>query len=264
MAKATWRGYLTIGQLGLPVRLYNATKSHTPRFVLLHDRDGSAVERVLRCKEEQKDISSADTVRAVEVEPGKYITLTDNELERVSEGPVKTIGVQQFCDPITLAPAYFDKPYYIVACKGGERAYALLREVLERTQKVAVTRYFLYRREHIGLVGVRGDLLMLYQLRFASEIAPRSELKTPALPRSAANEIETLSAVVERYSSPFYIEDYHDTYADAVDDLIDRKARGLKQPTRRSLGTPAVSDESELVDALQQTLRSPAGLVRGQ
>lgn len=254
MLRATWQGYVALGQLGVPVRLYTATQSMRPRFVQLHESDGSPVERELRCLAEQREIESSEIIRAVEYEPGRYIALTDRELaQAVSD--VKTIAIQQFCDPSAIPSAYYDKPYYIVPAKGGERAYSLLREVLARRHIVAIAKFAIYHKEHVALVSVYGDLLLLQQLRFASEIVLRSNIKAPPLPKPSPSEIEALSAVVDRLSGPFFAEDYHDEYAERIQQLIERKAKGLSVP-RRERVAPYATPESDIVAVLQDVIDS--------
>ncbi len=263
MAKATWQGYIALGQLGLPVKLYAAMQSIRPEFVQLHEKDGSPVERVLRCKDEHQEISRTETVRAVEVEAGKYVTLTDQELEQTASGPVKTIDIKQFFDPQAVEAIYYDKPYYIVPTHGGERAYSLLREVLVRSGKVAMVQFMQYNKERIGVLGVHGDMLVLQQLRYAAEIVPRSTLKTPPLPKPSPQEIEALSAVVERYSGPFYINDYHDEYAEHIQELVARKAKGLPAPKRERVA-PHTTPENKIIDTLKNTLSDQPRLDSGQ
>jgi DNA end-binding protein Ku len=253
MAKATWQGYIALGKLGIPVRLHSATQSLRPRFVQLHEKDGSPVERELRCKHEKREIAPSEIIRAVEYEPGKYITLTDRELEQSATSPIKTIDVKQFCDPEAIDPIYFEKPYYIAPTRGGERAYSLLREVLARTGKIAIVQFVIYNKERIAAIGIHGDLLVLQQLRFDTEIVPRSSIKTPALPKPSPAEIEALSTVVERYTSPLYIQDYHDEHAEHINELIERKAKGLPAP-RAERTAPNATPESEIVNALEDTL----------
>jgi DNA end-binding protein Ku len=251
--KAAWDGHIALGRLGIPVRLYSATRSTRPQFVQLHEKDSAPVERVLRCKNENKDISAKEIVRAVEYEPGRYITLTGQELERNLPASAKTIDVKQFCDFSEIDPIYYEKPYYIVPAKGGERAYALLREALIRSKKAVVVQFVLYGREHIGVIGLFRDLLVLNQLRFASEIVPRSDLKTRAMPRPSPAEVNTLQSVIEHYSGPFYTEDYHDDYSEQVQMLVERKIKGLPAPRRESV-SPNATPEEEIVSALENTL----------
>lgn len=252
-SRAAWQGYISLGRLGIPVRLYSAIHSIRPRFVQLHESDGSPVTRELRCQAEHRKIEAAEVVRAIEYEPGKYVTLTDNELATSSKLPAKTLAVQQFCEPADIPSIYFDKPFYIVPTKGGERAYALLREALGRLGKVAFAQFVLYAQEHIGMLGVHGDLLLLQQLHFAGEIAPRSALKTPPLPKPTPAELNALSEVVRRFSGPLYIEDYHDEYSEQVHALVDRKARGLPSARRERIA-PHATQDTELITVLQDTL----------
>lgn len=252
-SRAAWQGYISLGRLGIPVRLYAAIQSIRPKFVQLHESDGSPVTRELRCQAEHRKIESAEVIRAIEYEPGKYVTLTDNEISTSSRLPAKTLAVQQFCDPTDMPSIYFDKPFYIVPTKGGERAYALLREALARLHKVAFVQFVLYAQEHIGMVGVHGDLLLLQQLHFAGEIAPRSALKTPPLPKPTPAELEALSEVIQRFSGPLYIEDYHDEYSERVHELVDRKVRGLPS-TRRERIAPQATHDTELISVLHDTL----------
>jgi DNA end-binding protein Ku len=251
--KATWQGYIALGQLGIPVRLYSASRSKRPQFIQLHEKDSAPVERILKCSTENKEISYKEIVRAVEYEPGQYITLTGQELERNLPTPAKTIEVKQFCDLSEVAPIYYEKPYYIVPSKGGERAYALLREALTRSKKAVVVQFALHNREHIGVIALHRDLLVLNQLRFADEIASREEVKTRALPRPSPTEVATLHSVIDHFSGPFYIEDYHDSYAEQIRTLIERKIKGLPPPRREPVSANATPEE-EIVRALQNTL----------
>lgn len=255
MIRAAWKGYISLGQLGIPVRLYSGTRSTRPHLYQLHDADGSPVERQLRCSAEQREISPNEIVRAIELEPGKFLALTDQELDIAASDAPKSIAVQQFSDMATIPSQFFDKTFYVIPGRGGERAYALLREVLGRLQKVAIARFSIYGREHVAALGVANDLLVLYQLHYAAEIVPRSNLKTPSLPRPTPKEVAALSAVVERFSGPLYLEDYHDEYADHLGTLVERKIKGLPSDTHPKPEPHATSDD-ELIPTLETVLQT--------
>lgn len=257
MARAIWQGYITLGQLGIPVRLYAATQSIRPRFVQLHEKDGSPVERVLRCRDERKEISISETIRAVPVESAKYITLTEREIEQTSSGTMKTINIKQFANKSDVDPIYIEKPFYVSPSRGGERAYALIREVFARSRNIAIAYLTLYNQEHIAALMVEGDLLLLYQLRYAAEIVPRTSIKTPPLPKPVPAEVEALQEVIERYSGPFYIQDFHDTNTERIQELIGRKIRGLPL-SRRERTAPHATPETDIQETLMSTLRTPS------
>jgi DNA end-binding protein Ku len=253
--RASWQGYIALGQLGVPARLFSASRQSNPKFVQLHEKDSAPVERVLKCSAENAEISHKEIVRAVEYEPGRFITLTGRELERTLTESTKTIEVKQFCDPADIDPIYYEKPYYIAPSRGGERAYALLREALTLSKKVMVAQFAISNREHTGAIGLHGDILVLHQLRYSDEILPRSEIKTRALPRPSPTEVNTLRSVINHFSGPFYIEDYHDNYTEQINMLIERKIKGLPPPKREAVSANATPEE-EIVTALQNTLSS--------
>jgi DNA end-binding protein Ku len=251
--KAAWRGYITMGQLALPVRLYNAVQSVGPKFVQLHDADGSPVERVLRCRAEGKEISQSDIVRAVEKPGGGYLVLTSQEIEHATQDAIKTIQIKQFCDPADVPPAFYDKPYYVAPTKGGEHAYSLLREALNRTKRFAIAQFVLYNREHIAAIGVQGDMLMLYQLRYVAEIVPRASIQTPAMSKPGPSEIDTLQSVIERFTSPLYLQDYRNEYGERIQLLVERKLKGLTMPRAEQPARHA-TPESDIKQTLEHML----------
>lgn len=253
MARASWQGFITMGQLGVPVRLYSASRSVRPRFVQLSEKDGKPVQRVLRSSVTHEEVRTDEVVRAVEFEPGKFVTLTDQELEQTDTPHLKTIDVKQFCEPGDINPIHYEKPYYVTPDTGGERAYALLREALVRSDKLAITQFVIMNKEHIGALGVAGDLLVLHQLRFAEEVVPRSDIRTRPLPKSDPSEVEALQQLIERFSAPFYVNDYHDEHAEYVQQLVERKAKGLPMP-RREKPSPHATPDDQIQAAITRML----------
>jgi DNA end-binding protein Ku len=225
--RALWKGYIVLGQLGIPIRLYAATKDTGIQFIQLHDADLSPIERPLFCKKEHKEISHDEVVRGVEIEPGKYVTFTNQELEQRPETSMKAVEIRQFCSPEQISPLYFKTPYYVAAAKGGEHAYVLLREGLARTNSHAIGRFFFYGNEYMAALMVQEDILILQRLRFADEIVPRTEIRTPALPSPRPSELDIMSSVIRRHSGPVYMQDYHNEYAERLQLLSERKAKGL-------------------------------------
>ncbi len=254
--KATWTGYVTLGHLGFPVRLYSATKKSRPGFTQLHEDDLSPIELVPFCRSEHKAISSDDIVRGVKQDDGSYITLSDQDLEQVAGNRAKTVQIQQFCSLTEIDPMYYQKPYYLVPDKGGERAYSLIREVLARTGKVAIAQFVLHGKEHIAAIRPYDSVLVLHQLRFSQELIPRSDIKTPPLRKPTLTELEAGTAIVTRLSGPFFAEDYHDEQADRILEMLERKRKGL--PARkRQRRPPVTTGEQDLLDALRRNLDEP-------
>lgn len=260
--KALWKGYIVLGQLGIPIRMYSATQKSGVVFTQLHEKDGSPVERPLFCKQEHAEISPNEVIRGVEYEPGKFVTFTEQELGRSRSSELKAVTIKQFCAPDQIRPAYYEKPYYIVPTTGGERGYALLRDGLTQTGMVAVGQYYFYGSEHIGAIEANEDVLVLHQLRFSDELISRSDLKTPRLPRPNPSEIDMMKAVIERYSGTLHLRDYHDEYAEYIQILSERKARGLPAPKPEE--TPAhTTPENDIQTTLADTLKRNTTLEEG-
>lgn len=242
-----------IGQLGIPVRLYSATQQAGPTFVHLHDKDSSPVERPLFCKKEQKEIPYDEIIRGVEYETGKFVTFTDQELEQAGQSDIKAINIKQFGASSDIEPSYYEKSYFVVPTRGGERGYALLREGLSRMNVLAIGQFYFYGSERIGALEVRGDMIVMYRLRFTAELVPRSAISTPPLPRPSPQEIELIQAVIERHSGPLNMSDFHDEYAERIKLLSERKAKGLPMPRPERVPAHATPEES-LQEALAQSL----------
>lgn len=253
--KALWKGYIVLGQLGIPIRLYSATQKSGVTFVQLHEKDSSPVIRPLFCKLEHKEIASSEVIRGVEYEPGKFISFTNQELERARQSEIKAVTIRQFCPADQIPSSYFEKPYYITPTAGGERGYALLREGLLRTNMVAIGQYYFYGSEYIGAIEASDDILLLHQLRYADELVSRSNIKTAALPRPTPAEIDIIENVIERYSGPLHLRDYHDEYAERIKLLAERKSKGLSMPKPEQIPThttPNDDIQSVLTDTLKQ------------
>ena len=251
--KASWSGYFRVGELTLPMRLYSGTQSVSPKFVQLHATDHAPVARIAKCKKDGEELHPNDIVRAVE-HNGKMIEIKESDVQLAS-GADKSIIVRQFSDSGVVNPIYYEKPYYMVPGKGGETAYTLLRQAFTQTKKVAIATFTLYEKEHIGIVSAVEGILLLQQLRFADEIVPRSEIKTPSLPQPSPDQVDAAVRLMERYSSPFYIEDYRNEQLDELNEIIDRQAKGLPLKRKPQIA-PHTTPEDELVPKLRALLAS--------
>ncbi len=246
-----------LGRLGIPVRLYPATQPLLPRIILLHENDASPIERPLFCKAEHRPIAHDELVQAIEMAPGDYIMINSRNANGSITVPPKTMQVLQFCRQRTIPSYYYRSPFYVVPSLNGARAYSLLRAVFVKCESAAIVIYAYRGKEHIGALHVDGDLLLLYQLRYDSEIVPRATIRLPALPKPSPSEVDVMSAVIDRYSGPLYMRDYHSSYADHLRELTTRKMKGLHSASREH-ALPAATPENEIIPALEATLRSSA------
>jgi DNA end-binding protein Ku len=257
--KASWNGYFSVGELTLPMRLYSGTRVVAPHFFQLHAKDHAPVARAATCKKDGETLLPKDIIKAVEYD-GRYIEIKDTDIQ-ASAGDDKSIIVRQFSDTGAVDPIYYEKPYYMVPGKGGEIAYTLLRQAFMRTNKVAIATFTLYEKEHIGIVSATDGVLMLQQLRFADEIVPRSDIKTPTLPQPLPEQVDAAVRLMERYSAPFYIDDYRNEQLDELNEIIESKAKGLPLKRKPQIA-PHATPENELMPKLRSLLTHPSRELR--
>jgi DNA end-binding protein Ku len=257
--KASWSGYFRVGELTVPMLLYSGTQSTSPRFVQLHDKDKSPITRVSKCKKDGEELQADDIIRAIE-RNGKYVELKESDV-RTDSSQDKSIIVRQFSDDGVVDSVYYEKPFYMVPGKGGETAYTLLRQAFVQTKKVAITTFTFYEKEHIGIVSAMDGVLMLQQLRFADEIIPRSDINTPPLPQPSPDQVDAAVKLMERYSAPFYIEDYRNEQLDELNEIIERRAKGLPLKRKPQI-SPHATPEDELVPKLRALLTHASNELR--
>ena len=157
--------------MAIPVRLVKAVEPGKISFSMLHEKDYSPLKRKMICPEDEAIIEHEEIIRGYEIEPGKHITISDEELESVSPERSRTIEIAEFIDINEVDPIYYDHPYFLVPLKGGEKAYSLLVEAMKRTDRAGVAKFVLDEREYFVIIKNRLDALELSTLHYSDEIS---------------------------------------------------------------------------------------------
>ncbi len=250
--RAMWSGAVSFGLVNIPIRLYSGTEDHALDFHMLHKTDLQPIRYVKVCKAEGEEVSMADIVKGYEYERGQYVVITDEDFERASPRKTKTIDILDFVAVDEIDSIYFEKPYYLEPDKGADKAYRLLRTALEQSKKVGVARFVLRNREQLGVVKPMGELLVLDQLRFASQVREASGLKTPEV-EVDKREIDMALALIDQLTESFDPEKYHDTYSDELLRVIHEKVEG-KVPEPGEPAPVITSQVPDLVALLKASL----------
>ena len=169
MARAIWNGAISFGLVTIPVQLVSAVRSQRPRFHLLHAKDESPVRYERVCERESKPVPWEQIVKGYEYEKGEYAVLTKEDFKRAALEKTDTIDVLSFVPASAIDARYFETPYYVVPGKGGDRAYALLRETMRKTGKVGVAQLILRQSQHLAALSVKDDVFVLTLLRLADD-----------------------------------------------------------------------------------------------
>jgi DNA end-binding protein Ku len=227
--KAIWSGAISFGLVYIPVHLFNATVTQDLDLDMLRKSDLCPIHYAKVCRETGDEVPNDQIVKGYEYRKGEYVVVTDEDLKRANVKKTQTIEIVAFIEAKEVDQKYLEKPYYLEPVKQAAKAYALLREAMRRTDKVGVARFVLRTREHMALLKPEGDVLVLNQMRFASEIKPADGLNLPKKEKPAERELEMAVKLIGQLSEPWKPEQYHDTYIEELKRFIEQKAEG-KEP----------------------------------
>jgi len=249
-----WSGTISFSLVAIPVQLVKAIEPGRVSFHLLHSKDYSRLSRRMFCPEEKTMVSPDEIIRGYEIVPGKFILMTDEELESVSPERSRTIEIVEFIDMKEVDPIYYDHPYYLVPSKGGEKAYQLLVEVMRRTNKAGLAKFVLAEREYLVAVTSREGALALTTLHYSDEILLDNfhSLKNGTI---EAEEDSRMKKSIEQMTEDFNPGKYADGRRKKLMDLLAAKAK-----ERTPVEAPAVEEEggdgpADLVATLEESMR---------
>lgn len=248
-----WTGSISFGLVNIPVRLFSGTHPHQGIDLdMLHKDDHSPIRYARICREDGEEIPWNDIVKGYEYQEGDYVVLTKTDFEKADVHKTKTIDIQQFLHESEIDIRYYEKPYYLEPEKGGEKAYSLLREALERSKKIALAKYVLREREYLAVLKPVGNALVLNQMRFPTDLREATELNFPPAKQVNEKELQMALALIQQETKPFAPEDFHDTYTETLEDIIEAKTKGKKPPKKTK--APKNTEAKDLMGALKASL----------
>jgi DNA end-binding protein Ku len=254
MPRTLWSGSLSFGLVNVPVRLTSAARDLDLHFRQLHEKDGAPIEQRRYCSEEGQQVEWEEVGRGFELDDGEQVVLTDEELSAVQPRKTRTISVEAFVDLDEVDPIYFDHPWFLTPSGDSEgtlRAYGLLVDVMESTERAALGRFVMRTKEYLVLVRPRDGLLSLTTLRFHDEVRTTDEI-APGGRKPAKAKIDGAVAVIESLSAEWEPERHRDHYRERLEAVIEAKKSGkrIKVPEQEEEPKPA----PDLMAALQDTL----------
>jgi DNA end-binding protein Ku len=251
--RAIWKGNISFALVSIPISLFSATRKNELSFHYLHKKDMSPVSYKRFCDSENVEVPWEDITRGYEYERDQYVEITDEDLDKADVELSKTIQIQEFVQEDEIDPVYFDKPYYLEPQKGGERAYALMRDALAESGKVGIAKVVLKSREHLAAVKSVGNLLTLQTMRFAHEIVDSGSLNVPQKTDVSKKEMDLANTLIDSMSDKFDPGKYKDDYYDKVLGIIQMKVAGVSPQAPAPKG-PAPAKVVDLMEILKQSL----------
>src|SRR5580704_2823363 len=256
--RSMWRGAVSFGLVMIPVKLYTATEQKDIAFRQVHREDGGRIRFRRFCSIDEQEVPYEDVARGYELPDGEMVILTEEDMAELPLPTTRSIEVVQFTPAEQLDPILFNRSYYVEPEAAGARAYCLLRDALEESGKIAIAQVALRQRESLAILRVREGVLVLETLLWPDEIrAPDFgflnddiEVRPP--------ELRMAESLIDSMTVDFDPEEYHDSYREAVLELVAAKTEGREvlQPEAPQADT---GGGSSLADALRASLAAAKG-----
>lgn len=246
--RAIWRGTISFGMVSIPVDLYTATESHDVRFHLLHKKDGVRLKNVRWCPKDEKAVPWDEVVRGFEYAKGRYLPISDEDLDHLPVKTVHTVDISDFVKLEEVDPIFFDKAYYLAPEEAGIKAFSLLRQALQQTGRAAVAKVAIRDKESLCLVRPYQDVLSMETMFYANEIRSTDGLAADGV-KVSPKELQMAVSLIENLSDSFDPDRYQDEYQAALKQVIDAKVEGAPLPE-------APTERGEKVVDLMEALRA--------
>jgi DNA end-binding protein Ku len=226
MPRSVWSGAIAFGLVNVPVGLHSATESRTVHFHQLQRRTNRRIRNKRVAEGTGREVDYDDIVKGYETDDGDMVVVTPEELEAVEPGRSRSIDIEDFVALDEIDPVYFDKAYYLVPGDGAEKPYALLREAMERSGRIAIGRFVMRTKQYLAAIRPSGDVLVLQTMYFGDEVRDPADLDLPGKVELSDKELRIARQLVDSLTVDFDPTTYVDTYRERVLDLVRQKAEG--------------------------------------
>src|SRR5437588_935954 len=226
MARALWKGSITFGLVNIPIELHTAVRDHRPHFRMLHATDKSPVRFERVCIRDGHPVAWEDLVKGFEYEKGRFVVMTKEDFQAAAVEKTRTVDIIDFVKAEEIDDRFFETPYYLVPAKGGERAYALLREAIRDSGRIGIAKFILRDAQHLAAVEVIREAIVLSVMRFADELVDTAQFEFPSEASLRKPEVEMAKALVNSLAAEFDPSKYTDQYRENLMRLIQAKIKG--------------------------------------
>jgi DNA end-binding protein Ku len=248
MSRPIWKGAISFGLVHVPVELHSASSSSGIDLDLLDKRDFAPVGYKRYNKSTGKEVTQEDIVKGYAFQKDEYVVLTDADLRKANPESTQTIDILSFVEASDIPVIFFEQPYYLVPAKGGEKVYALLRQTLERSGKLALGQVVIRTKQHLAALMPLQEVIVLNLLRYKEEIRELPEIPLPKSGKQSlvsAKEVDMALSLVKDMTEAWNPEQYQDTYRQDILKLVNKK---VKAKQTHFLTEPD-SDANEVTEA---------------
>ena len=236
--KALWRGGISFGLVNIPVRLFSGSVTHRIDLDMIRKKDQCAIQYVRVCKKDGKEVPWEDIAKGYRKEDGDYVILDKADFAKALPEKTQTIDIFEFVLEDEIPSQYLEKPYIVEPEKAAKKTYALLRAALKKSGKVGLAKFVLRTNEHLGILKVEDDAILLIQIRFDQDLRDPGEANIPSDIKIEKKELDMALNIIDQLTEKFEPEKYKDTYKDELLKIIKKKEKAPK-------GKKTKSDESD-------------------
>jgi DNA end-binding protein Ku len=265
MPRVLWKGAISFGLVHIPVGLYSAEKRNSFDLTMLDRRTMKPVGFKRYNKETGEDVSWDDIVKGYEYEKDRYVVLTEDDFKRANVEATQTIDILSFGEEDEIPSMYFETPYYLAPDKRGHKGYALLRETLKQTGKVAIANVVIRTRQYVAALMPVGDVIVMNTLRYANELRGADELEVPSSNLKAVGvnprEIEMARKLVDGMTAKWNPDEYRDSYHEDLLALIEKRVQAgqtevITEPSEEGEERPAKGEVIDLMALLKRSVET--------
>ncbi|MCU1409963.1 MAG: Ku protein [Rhodoglobus sp.] len=256
--RSIWKGAITFGLVNVPVKVYSATEDHDVSLHQVHAKDGGRIRYKRTCELDGEVVEYADIAKAFD-DGEKTVILTDDDIALLPAEKSREIDVVEFVPSDQVDPIMFEKSYYLEPDSKSVKAYALLRQTLEQTDRTAIVQFALRQKTRLGALRVRGDVLMLQALLWDDEVREAKFSSLDEKVTISKKELEMSEALVKSFEADFDPARFTDDYQDQLKELIEAKLeKGDAVDTAETFGEAAEESDGggEVLDLMEALRRS--------
>ncbi|EWT03559.1 DNA repair protein [Intrasporangium oryzae NRRL B-24470] len=250
--RAIWKGAVSFGLVNVPVRLFAATENHDVQFRQVHAKDGGRIRYQRVCSIDGEEVPYSDIAKGYETADGQMVVLSDEDMRSLPSRSSKEIAIEKFVPADQIDPLLFDKSYYLEPDKSGLKPYVLLRDALEKADRMALVTVAVRTRMTLAVLRVRDGVIVLQTLLWADEVRTPEFESLSEETHATARELAMASSLVDSLSGDYEPDEFEDDYAEAVETLVASKVEGGEVKEAPA----AAAEETEVVDLLAALQRS--------
>lgn len=259
MPRPIWKGMITFGLVNIPVILYPAAIQNELHFHLVDKRDKGRIRYVRVNEKTGKEVPWEDIVKGYQYDEDQYVLLSEEDFKSIEQQNTRTIDIESFIDQDSLDKMDFDKPYYLVPDKRGEKGYVILRETLKNTKKIGITKVIIHTRQYLAALVAYQNSLVLNLLRYHNEIRKPDTFELPSANikqyKITARELDIAKQLITSMAVKWRPENYKDEYKAILQQWIEEKIHEKPGKKKKKQAQVKSSNVIDFVALLKKSLK---------